>query len=254
MGFVNITNTPIPGSIGSIGGPGASLMTGDPNYPFLSQNIQARLDQPLAQQTPSGASQLATQMMTFAPIFMILGAANSAIGSFYSAQSQQNQLKMQAQNQAFAAEMARVNQGMARFTAGATMREGQERIGRYTMGAGQARASAKAALAARGGVLSEGAPAEVLGSMDLVKEIDKLTMSAANVRAAEAAKLQAFNIGVGATMADISAQNLQATASTIYPGLSLGTSLLGSATDIAGTWARNKRIEEMLAGVSTQRM
>ena len=62
-------------------------------------------------------------------------------------------------------------------------------------------------------------------------------------REQEAARLRAFNIGVGATMADISAQNLQATAGTIYPGLALGTSLLGSATDIATTWARNRRIE-----------
>jgi hypothetical protein len=74
------------------------------------------------------------------------------------------------------------------------------------------------------------------------------------VREQEAARLRAFNIGVGATMADISAQNLQATAGTIYPGLALGTSLLGSATDIATTWARNRRIEELLEGVSTQRI
>jgi hypothetical protein len=78
-------------------------------------------------------------------------------------------------------------------------------------------------------------------------------MNAQTVRAAEAAKLQAFNIGVGATMADISASNLRATASTIYPGLSLGTSLLGSAADIGGTWARNQRLEELLSGVSEQR-
>jgi len=55
-------------------------------------------------------------------------------------------------------------------------------------------------------------------------------------------------------MADISARNIQATAGTIYPGLQLGTSLLGSAADIGSTWARNRRIEELLAGVSTQRL
>jgi hypothetical protein len=253
MGF--IITSPTQGF--SYPGLDSTMLTQAQNYPYLT-GMQNEAALTAAQTGGAGAGfnmgQFAEAMTVAGPIMSILGAANSAIGSFYAAQSQQNQLKMQAQNQAFAAEMARVNQGMAQFTARATMREGQERIGRYTMGAGQARASAKAALAARGGVLSEGAPAEVLGSMDLVKEIDKLTMSAANVRAAEAARLQAFNIGVGATMADISAQNLQATASTIYPGLSLGTSLLGSATDIAGSWARNRRIEELLAGVSTQRM
>jgi hypothetical protein len=108
-------------------------------------------------------------------------------------------------------------------------------------------------MAARGISLGEGTPAEVLGSMDVVKEIDRLSINAATVRAQEAARLQAFNIGVGATMADISASNLQATASTIYPGLALGTSLLGSAADIGSTWARNRRLEELLSGVSTQR-
>jgi hypothetical protein len=122
------------------------------------------------------------------------------------------------------------------------------------MRAGQARASAQASLAARGAVLGAGSAKEIIGSMDLVKEIDRLNISAATVREQEAARLRAFNIGVGATMADISAQNLQATAGTIYPGLALGTSLLGSATDIATTWARNRRIEELLEGVSTQRI
>ena len=53
--------------------------------------------------------------------------------------------------------------------------------------------------------------------------------------------------------ADVSARNLMATAGTISPGLGLGTSLLTSAADIGSMWARNKRIEELLSGVSTQR-
>jgi hypothetical protein len=65
--------------------------------------------------------------------------------------------------------------------------------------------------------------------------------------------MQAFNLGTQAMMADISARNIQATAGTIYPGMQLGTSLLTSAADIGGMWARNRRIEELLAGVSTQR-
>ena len=56
-----------------------------------------------------------------------------------------------------------------------------------------------------------------------------------------------------AVSADVSARNLMATAGTISPGLGLGTSLLTSAADIGSMWARNKRIEELLSGVSTQR-
>lgn len=203
---------------------------------------------------PSWASGFAQGMETLGPIVSIFGAVNGAIGSFYAAQNQQNQLRMQAQNQAFSAEMGRINQRAARYTAAQLNEAGQQQAGAYTMRAGQARAGARAAMAGRGIQLGTGSAREVIGSMDIVKEIDRLSMSAANVRAQEAAKLQAFNIGTQALMSDISAQNLRASANTIYPGLALGTSLLGSAADIGGMWARNKRIEELLSGVSTQRL
>jgi len=229
------------------------MLTANPDYAFLNASAQQQVTQSTATAGMSGMEGLAQGLLVAGPIMGIMGAATGAIGSFYAAQSQQNQLKMQAQNQAFAAQMARVNQRMAEYSAREIGREGQLKFGRYGMQAGQARAGARAAMAARGISLGEGTPAEVLGSMDVVKEIDRLSINAATVRAQEAARLQAFNIGVGATMADISASNLQATASTIYPGLALGTSLLGSAADIGSTWARNRRLEELLSGVSTQR-
>jgi hypothetical protein len=223
------------------------------NFPVQSPAVGTMLGGG-APSGPGFASQFASAMTVAGPIAGIFGSITGAIGSFYAAQSQQNQLKMQAQNQRFAAEMGRINQRAAEFTAGQVGREGAARFGQYSMRAGQARASAQAALAARGAVLGVGSAKEIIGSMDLVKEIDRLNINAATVREQEAARLRAFNIGTGATMADISAQNLQATAGTIYPGLALGTSLLGGATDIATTWARNRRIEELLEGVSTQRI
>jgi hypothetical protein len=203
---------------------------------------------------PNWASGFAQGMETLGPVVSIFGAVNGAIGSFYAAQNQQNQLRMQAQNQAFAAEMGRVNQRAARYTAAEIGRAGQERTSAFLAQRSQARAGARAAMASRGLQLGVGSAKEVIASMDITTEIDRLSMSAANVRAQEAAKLQAFNIGTQAMMSDISAQNLRATANTIYPGLALGTSLLGSAADIGSNWARNKRIEELLSGVSTQRL
>ena len=200
------------------------------------------------------APAFAEAMTVAGPLVSIFGAANAAVGSYYAAQSQQNQLKMQAQNQRFAAEMGRINQRGAEFTAVQAGREGALRYGAYSMRAGAARAGARASLAARGAVLGTGTAQEVIGSMDLVSEIDRLSINAATVREQEAARLQAFNLGTQAMMAGQSAQNLMATAGTIYPGLALGTSLLGSATDIGSTWARNRRIEELLTGVSTARI
>jgi len=103
----------------------------------------------------------------------------------------------------------------------------------------------------RGGVGSAG---EILGSMDLIKEIDRLTINANTVRQAEAARTQAANYATQATMSELSARNLSSTAGTIYPGISASTSLLGSAADIGTTWARNRRLEELLSGVSTKRI
>lgn len=254
MGFIYTTNTantfaPTPGL-------GTTMLTAPQDYQYLNAMARDSMAE-AAKATPSSAvftSDLAQGLLIAGPIMSMFGAATGAIGSYYSAQSQQNQLKMQAQNQAFAAQMARVNQRAAEFTAMELGREGQLKFGRYSMQAGQARAGARASLAARGATLGMGTAAETLGSMDVIKEIDRLSINAATVRAQEAARLQAFNIGVGATMADISAANLQATAGTIYPGLAMGTSLLGSAADIGSTWARNRRLEELLSGVSTQRM
>jgi hypothetical protein len=62
-----------------------------------------------------------------ASVVSIFGAANSAIGSFYAAQNQQNQLRMQAQNQAFAAQMGRINQRGAEFTAAMMGEQGSGR-------------------------------------------------------------------------------------------------------------------------------
>lgn len=202
----------------------------------------------------SFASSFAEAMTVAGPIMAIFGAITSAVGSFYAVQSKQNELKMQAQNQRFAAQMGRINQQAAEFAAGQIGRQGAAQFGQYSMRAGQARSGAKASLAARGAVLGAGTAAEIVGSMDVVKEIDRLNINAATVREQEAARLRAFNIGVDATMAGISAQNISATAGTLYPGLALGTSLLGGATEIATSWARNRRIEELLAGVSTQRI
>jgi len=250
MGFIQT----IPTGMGSYPGLDTTMLTGNPEYLNLNAQLQTQATTSSVASAGTGMDQLAQGLLVAGPIISIMGAATGAIGSYYSAQSQQNQLKMQAQNQAFAAQMARVNQRAAEFTATEIGREGQLKFGRYSMQAGQARAGARAELAARGATLGMGTAAETLGSMDVIKEIDRLSINSATVRAQEAARLQAFNIGVGATMADISAANLQATAGTIYPGLAMGTSLLGSAADIGSTWARNRRLEELLSGVSTQRM
>ena len=69
---------------------------------------------------------LAQGLMVAGPIISIFGAINSAIGTYYAAESQKTQLQQQAQNQRFAAEMARINQRGAAFTATQIGRAGQQ--------------------------------------------------------------------------------------------------------------------------------
>lgn len=231
------------------------------NIPFLLQRpydgsptMLTPGDVPTVGERFTLGSQVAEGLTIGGQIASVFGAATSAIGTYYNMRSQQNQLKMQAQNAQFQAEMSRINQRAAEFTAEQIGMEGQARSAQYTMRAGQAKASAKASLAARGATLGQGTAREIIASMDVVKEIDRLNINASTVRAQEAARLQAFNLGTQATMAGLTASNLSATAGTIMPGFGAATSLLGSAADIGANWARNQRFEELLEGVSTRRI
>ena len=239
-------------------------MTGNPlqtlPYPASGGNLVMRPefsltpgDVPTVGERFTLGSQLAEGLQIGGNIASIFGAFTGAIGSYYSLKSQQNQLKMQAQNAAFAAQMTRINRRAAEFTATQVGQQGQAAAGQYTMRAGQARAGARTAMAARGIALGQGSAKEVVASMDLVKEIDRLAINASTVRAQEAARLQAFNLGTQATMAELSSRNLSSAAGTIMPGFGAATSLLGSAVDIGANWARNKRIDELLQGVATER-
>ena len=108
-------------------------------------------------------------------------------------------------------------------------------------------------MAARGIQGGVGSAAEVIGSMDLIKEIDRMTMSANSVRQAEAIRNQAMNYRNQSVMSGLSADNLNTTAGTISPGMGLGTSLLTSAASIGQNWARNNRIDQLIAANSSVR-
>lgn len=203
---------------------------------------------------PSEGTTFQGTLMTAGLVTSTFGAINTAIGSYFAAENQKNQMKMQAQNQKFASQMAAINAQASEFSAQTSMQAGQQAIARYTMGAGQARASAVATMAARGIQGGVGSTKEVLASMDLVNKIDQLTMNSNMVRQAEAYRMQAMNYTTQSEMANLSAQNLRSSADTISPGLQSYSSLLGSAADISQSWLRTKRFEELLGGVSSKRI
>jgi hypothetical protein len=195
---------------------------------------------------PSSSMSLDQTLMTGGLIIGAFGAINSAIGSYFAAQSEKNRLKAQALNAKFSSEMAAINARGAEFSAQRSMESAHRAIGRYTMGAGQAKASARTAMAARGIAAGTGSARDVIASMDLIKEIDRLTMDANAVREAEALRTQAFNFRTQGTMDAMTAGNLRRTAGSISAPMAGAGSLLGGAADIGAWWLRNKRAELMM--------
>lgn len=194
-----------------------------------------------------GTQKLADAFNKAGPWMAVLGAVNSAVGSYYAAKTAQYQAKSQALNLQFQADMSRMNARAAEYQAQQILFAGERQVGQYTMRAGQVKAGAQASLAARGIQAGVGSAKEVVASLDLMKETDALTINANAVRAAEAARTQKQNLLTQANLGDVSAQNALATASTISPGMAGFTSLLGSASSIGQTWASNRRLEQMLA-------
>jgi hypothetical protein len=204
--------------------------------------------------TPKDGMTLAEGVGVAGSILSIFGSVNSAIGSYYAAESQKMQLKMQAQNQRFAAEMSRINARGAEFSAQQTLITGARQYGVFGMQAAQRRSGMRAALAARGGALESGSAREAMASQMYVDELDMLTINANRIRAAEAQRTQAMNYQIQSMMGGVSAQNIMATASTISPFSASFTSVLGSAGSMAQSWATNRRIEELLAANSQARI
>jgi hypothetical protein len=150
------------------------------------------------------------------------GALSSAIGGYYSAQSQQSSLRFQA-------DMAAINARIAELGAQSALNQGQQQVGALTLKAGQLKSSQRAAMAANGIDLGEGNAAEVQASTDIMKEIDANTLTANAVRSAWGYRTQSVNYQNEAALRS-------ATADTISPFAAAATSLLGSAGSVANSW------------------
>lgn len=204
-----------------------------------------------------------------APLMQIAGMASSAIGSYYGAKIQQEQLKAQAsslryqsQSQSmtlqFQKDLATINAGLAENDAQQILLAGEREAGQISRRYGRAKSSNRASMAARGIQLGEGSAAEVEASIDLAKETDMLTINANRVRAAESARMQRTNYMTQAMMSGVSAANvagagaisagnLEASASSISPFVNMSTSLLGNASAVLNTWYRDDQIKRLLA-------
>jgi hypothetical protein len=164
----------------------------------------------------------ASNLATASLVGQVGGGISSAVGGYYSASAQKASMKAQA-------AIADTNARIAELGAQSALQQGQQQVAALTMQAGQLKSRQRAAMAANGIDLGVGNAAEVQASTDIMKEIDSATLEANAVRNAWGYRTQAVNYQNEALMSRASAKG-------INPGMTLATSLIGSATSVAGSW------------------
>lgn len=150
------------------------------------------------------------------------GAAQQAVGSYYSARAQQSALNLQA-------DIAEINAKAALSQADAAMAAGERQGAQIKLRAGQVKASQRAAMAANGIDLGVGSAVAVQTTTDAMGQIDAAAVDSNAVRAAWGLRTEATNYGNQARMARASASGLSPVGSAV-------TSLLGGATSVAASW------------------
>lgn len=150
------------------------------------------------------------------------GAASSAVSSYYSAQSQKASLGLQA-------TIADINAQTAESTAQQALYSGQRQEQASRLRTANLKGRQTASLAANGIDLGQGSALRVLTDTDTFGEIDANTIRANAVRSAWGYRTQATNYQNQALQA-------RSAAGAISPSMSLATSLLGGATQVAGSW------------------
>ncbi|MGU3629836.1 virion core protein, T7 gp14 family [Comamonas sp. C24C] len=150
------------------------------------------------------------------------GAAATAVGSYYSAQSQRANLGLQA-------TIADINAQTAESTAQQALVSGQRQEQASRLRTANLKGQQTASMAANGIDLGQGSALRVLTDTDTLGQIDANTIKANAVRSAWGYRTQATNYQNQALQA-------RSAASAISPGLTLATSLLGGATQVAGSW------------------
>ncbi len=135
-------------------------------------------------------------------------AASSAVGAYYSSRSQKDALGFQADLEEYQAQNA--------------LLQGEREMQRSRLSTAQLKSTQRASMAANGVDLSEGTPARVLTSTDLLGEIDAQTIQQNALRSA-------WGYRTDAAMK-------RASADAISPLMAGGVSLLGGGAQVASSW------------------
>lgn len=150
------------------------------------------------------------------------GAGFSAVGAYTQAKNQQAALQAEAQVQ-------QNNAVLAGWQADDSIARGEEAAGRAMQKGAQVKGTQRAAMAANGIDLGVGSAQNVLNDTDYLTSVDAATLRDNAAREAWGYRMQARGYMDKSAAANSGARS-------ISPWLSAGTSLLTSATSVAGKW------------------
>lgn len=150
------------------------------------------------------------------------GAASSALGAYFGAQS--NKLTLQG-----TADVADINARMLESTAQSTLLTGQREEQKSRIATANLKSKQRTALAANGVDLGVGSAENVLTTTDVMGEVDANTIAANAVMSAWGYRTQAVN-------ETNKARSARAAADSISPEGAAFTSLIGSAGQVSSSW------------------
>jgi hypothetical protein len=150
------------------------------------------------------------------------GGISSTVGAYYAANAQKGALRAQA-------DIDRLNAATSDRAAFGVMRQGERAEQAKRLETAAVKGKARVAMASNGVALDSRTPQQVLNTTDVMGEIDALEINANAVRSAWGYKTQAVDHRNRAVLAEGQAAGI----SPFMAGL---TSLIGSATSIAGNW------------------
>jgi hypothetical protein len=220
---------------------GGGTVTGYGRYPWddmptSDRSILGDQATPLGESSQVQTQKTAKLTSKLGLFTAVVGGIGSAIGGFYAAKSQQYELESQASNYQFQSDMDALNARSAEADAQSIFEAGSSEIQKYTMRAGQEKASYTAHAAHSGVVLGVGNAKEVAASQDVVKDIDVMTINSNTTREAWAQRIRSTQYRNRSNLERVSANNLNRSARSISPWMSATGSLLGSASRIGTQW------------------
>lgn len=197
---------------------------------------------------PSSMTQQQTQTMgAIGNMISIAGAIQGMVGTYYAAKSQKYQFESQRLSFEYGQDVAELNARMMERQAQSILLAGERQSAALTMRAGKIKSATKASQAARGLTLGYGSTAEEIATQDIMKETDALTINVNKTKAAWEARMRAAGFESQAGLLGVSAAGAEMMGEQISPFGAGLSSLIGSASTIASSWARDNKMLALAA-------